>query len=177
MGERDDRTAAPGSPRRRREVRPGEPSQRGGVEAADGDASNAARGRRRITLQMDGGIAIWRLSKDDGETRGRPAVERCKDVTRPISSADGRAGVSSGAQAMTPMRQRRLRRGNGRIGSDEPAATRRDATRRNSPAVAAAGVRRHGCDAMNDAMARCRPVGCTISTKSRRRDGGDVYFT
>ncbi|KAK9126442.1 hypothetical protein Scep_015288 [Stephania cephalantha] len=61
----------------------------------------------------------------------------------------------------------------GRIGSDEPAATRRDAEELTSggggrrAAAPATDERRRGCDAMNDSVARCRAV----------RDGGEVYST
>ncbi|KAK9094524.1 hypothetical protein Scep_025993 [Stephania cephalantha] len=65
-------------------------------------------------------------------------------------------------------------RGNGRM-----AMTNRqcDATQRGGTHQwwrAGAGERWRGCDAMNGAVARCRPIGCAISTKSRRRDGAIV---
>ncbi|KAK9140317.1 hypothetical protein Scep_009998 [Stephania cephalantha] len=82
---------------------------------------------------------------------------------------DGQATHSSSSAAM------RARRGNG---SDRQCdeQRRRDATRRThcggggrQAASPATGERRRGFDAMNGAVARCQPVGCAISTKSRRR--------
>ncbi|KAK9119678.1 hypothetical protein Scep_017771 [Stephania cephalantha] len=79
--------------------------------------------------------------------------------------AQAALGSDADETTATPARQR--------VGSTATNQRRRDATRRNSPAVAAPATdeRRRGCDAMNGAVARCRPVGCAISSKSRQRDG------
>ncbi|KAK9105669.1 hypothetical protein Scep_022513 [Stephania cephalantha] len=78
-------------------------------------------------------------------------------------------------------RQQRRHRDGGNAGNDGAATgqissecgvlQQRDAGegRRWRPASGGASDRR--------AAARCRPVGCAISSKSRRRDGDDVYFT
>ncbi|KAK9166024.1 hypothetical protein Scep_001215 [Stephania cephalantha] len=69
-----------------------------------------------------------------------------------------RRGEQRRRRASAPARQR------------VPAATARQRVGADSDD----GERRRGCDAMNGAVARCRPVGCAISTKSRRRDGAIV---
>ncbi|KAK9095258.1 hypothetical protein Scep_026727 [Stephania cephalantha] len=96
--------------------------------------------------------------------RGRRPGTGQRDGAASDAGSDSATPVSNG-----PARQRR--RGSG---SDRQRRTSGDATRRNSTAVAATDERRRGCDAMNGAVARCRPVGCAISTKSRRRDGAIV---
>ncbi|KAK9093900.1 hypothetical protein Scep_025369 [Stephania cephalantha] len=152
------------------------------ASAEVGSNGSAALQRELIAGDAEAGEEL------DGRQR-RPASSAA--VTRPIGNANGRAGVSSGQRAVALARQRETvgdtgeqlrRRGSdgaatGRIGSDEPAATRRNAKELTSGGgggdrrPAATGERRRGCDAMNGAVARCRPVGCAISTKSRRRDG------
>ncbi|KAK9111590.1 hypothetical protein Scep_019109 [Stephania cephalantha] len=143
-------------------------------------------GRRRIALQLRGGIADWqrdwRRDAAAGQQCSGAAVHQCSsdaaDWQRERTSGSEQRPASRGADkaergGRQHRHQRRQRDGvnpgsdsaaTGRIGRDEPAATRRDATRRNSPA---AGERRRGCDAMNGTVAHCRPVGCAISTKSR----------
>ncbi|KAK9157435.1 hypothetical protein Scep_004009 [Stephania cephalantha] len=94
--------------------------------------------------------------------------QRRQQAVAPASSCAGEAASSgSGGWPAATARQR--------VGSAATNQRRRDATRRNSPAVAAAaaGERRRGCDAMNGAVARCRPVGCAISsTRWRSRVSG-----
>ncbi|KAK9125716.1 hypothetical protein Scep_014562 [Stephania cephalantha] len=89
-------------------------------------------------------------------------------VTRLIRSADGRAaqeargsaGSDAGETAATPARQR--------VGSAATNQRRRGGThqrwRRAAPAT---GERQRGCDAMNGAVARCRPVGCVEIATTR----------
>ncbi|KAK9104491.1 hypothetical protein Scep_021335 [Stephania cephalantha] len=104
-------------------------------------------------------------------------MQRCSSavVTRPIGSANRRAGVSSGQRAVAPARQREAPGNTGssagsvtavtpaatarqRVGSAATNQRRRNATRRNSPAVATAATdeRRRGCDAMNGALSTGR---------------------
>ncbi|KAK9133272.1 hypothetical protein Scep_012800 [Stephania cephalantha] len=121
----------------------------GGVAATDGWNSNgdASSGEQRWW---------WWSRHCRGAARTSSAVaQRRQRVVAPASSDPG---VVAAVAAAT--NQRRL------------DATQRGGThQRRRPAAPATDERQRGCDAMNDAVARCRPVGCAISTKSRRRDG------
>ncbi|KAK9125886.1 hypothetical protein Scep_014732 [Stephania cephalantha] len=137
------------------------------------------------------GSSVARTAQRGGVDQRRLQIWR--ELAR-LRGGDGdqrRRRVGDGSDAGKQLRRRDSDDAIKRFGSaamGASAATRRYAVGRR-PAVAvvvdAAGEqrrpaaeqrRRRGSDT-DSAVARCRPVGCAISTKSRRRDGGEIYFT
>ncbi|KAK9166084.1 hypothetical protein Scep_001275 [Stephania cephalantha] len=112
---------------------PSEPSQRSGVEAADGQRGTASA---RLAAAAIGPTDRRRCGGSDGGRCGSRRGERTAGSAR--APADAGNGSLRNADTW---------RDNGRIGSgDEPAATRRDATRRNSPAATPKRARRRVVD-------------------------------
>ncbi|KAK9112005.1 hypothetical protein Scep_019524 [Stephania cephalantha] len=66
-----------------------------GVEAADGGASNAARGRRRISAQLDGGIADPATLSKDGERDRRRDRRRTRRRREEWSGAAWRGRLAA----------------------------------------------------------------------------------
>ncbi|KAK9166896.1 hypothetical protein Scep_002087 [Stephania cephalantha] len=134
------------------------------AEAADDAARRSSWTAADPTAASEAADGWVAADLQRGRTSGAGGARQRR---RQGAAVRGRAGSDSGATA-------------GRIGSDEPA--RLDATLRNLSAVTAAVVgerrragdgRRRGSGA-DGTVARCRPLGCAISTKSRRREGAIV---
>ncbi|KAK9094493.1 hypothetical protein Scep_025962 [Stephania cephalantha] len=111
--------------------------------------------------------AAARSAAGQQQRSGDTADWRGTDGQRPSTSGDVAARAAARGRADQPrMKQRRL------------GIQQRDAGEGRRRRPASGGARRRlraadngGCDAVNGAVARCRPVGCAISTKSRRSDG------
>ncbi|KAK9088709.1 hypothetical protein Scep_027791 [Stephania cephalantha] len=153
------------------------PTKGGETEAQTVRRLRRGRGRaggswRTAATSDSSGSAVrqWLRGGDSGQRRELRGAEDVGSAT-PVSSCAGEAAM---------MRARK-----GRIGSN--GARARDATQRGETAwrsaarcaIGSGGGSSGGADeaaaaaaTLNDTVARCRLVGCAISTKSRRRDGG-----
>ncbi|KAK9112260.1 hypothetical protein Scep_019779 [Stephania cephalantha] len=184
--------------RRRRGWRDGRIRREPRIRRRTGGSS----GRRSDEGAHDGGSMKAESSPSERLRARSDSHNRCSKTMKGDGGVDGPARQASEREATWraglrgPMRAVEHRFGLARRGdadNSKGAATRRGGDdARAIPANGARGDRELAMrsaaaaqggndivvhDAMNGAVARCRPVGCTISTKSRRRDGGDVYFT
>ncbi|KAK9104586.1 hypothetical protein Scep_021430 [Stephania cephalantha] len=163
------------SPARRRDV--------DGKAVADQPRTRAAAGTRiglRISRGRPSGAAIGDSALGGGAVRrdddSNSSGRRCTAAARPrttlrgvaaeVGNGDDRQRCGGGGDRARQRQLRRWRR------SHRAAAQRTVVAQGGSGD--AGGCDSGGCDAVNGVVARCRPVGCAVSTKSRRHDGAIV---
>ncbi|KAK9133161.1 hypothetical protein Scep_012689 [Stephania cephalantha] len=133
---------------------------RHGAESAASTAQTADGGQRRERAVAGSDLAAAAAGQQCRRASSDAAVEQC-----------GRTSDAGGARQRLYGQQTRERLRRRCDATPARDGDRRAAARRRR-------LRDSNCDsASDDAMARCRPVGCAISSKSRRRDGCEVYFT
>ncbi|KAK9148577.1 hypothetical protein Scep_007334 [Stephania cephalantha] len=133
---------------------------------------SACKDRTRSRAAM--AMARWcgrTARRRDGESE-RSDIARALSRTSCGAASIGSARATSAAQSDNSIARHRrvLARAFARLAR----ATRGIAASGAAAATAGSGngTMRRSCDAVNGAVARYQPVGCAISMKSRRRDGG-----
>ncbi|KAK9149057.1 hypothetical protein Scep_007814 [Stephania cephalantha] len=127
--------------------------------------------KRYANMALTATVAQWQWRKQQapaGSNLAAGSSLASKQQRARVRDADGRAAAAIGSNA---------RRSGGQTRETAPA--RCDATS-SEGSDGERARRRDGCAGRqlrlrgDDAMARCRPIGCGVSTKSRRCDGGDI---